>query len=77
MGSTSEPSSVELFDVIAVELDLNTVRLMNEGLLWGEAEAVVNLAVLRRGVDSEFFVAAKTGTYQTGDIYGANRASNQ
>ena len=56
-------------DVIAVSLDDSSVRLMAADLSEKNAEAVIYMAVLRRGVDSEFFVAVPSGSYTEGEQY--------
>jgi hypothetical protein len=59
----SEP----LKDVWAVSLETGKVRLMAESLTEKNAEAVVSMAVMRRGVDEEFFGTAPHGKYKEGD----------
>lgn len=55
------------YDVVAVNLETNDVRLMAEGKTYDNAEAVVKMAVMRRGVDEEFFAEVPAGKYKTGD----------
>ena len=45
----------------------NTVRLIAEGKTLRNAEAIVNMAVMRRGVETEFFSEVSSGKYKTGD----------
>lgn len=47
--------SAPLFDVIAVNIETGAERLIAEGKSERTAEAIVNLAVMRRGVEEEFF----------------------
>ena len=61
--------STKLFDVVAVDLVTRRVRLMGEGKTLDNAEAVVKLAVMRRGVEDAFFVAVATQTYKEGDTW--------
>lgn len=56
-----------LFDVVAVGLKTNKVRMMAEGKTARNAEAIVNMAVMRRGVDEEFFSEVPAGRYKEGD----------
>jgi hypothetical protein len=48
----------DLFDVIAVTIEPpHTKRLMAERKTEADAEAVIRMAVMRRGVDEEFYKA--------------------
>lgn len=58
-----------LYDVIAVSLADQTVRLMDGPMSLAAAERYVEIAVYRRGVDTEIFTEVPHGSYQTGDIY--------
>lgn len=58
---------VDLKDVVAVDLVTDTVRIMAENKTERNADAIVNLAVMRRGVDEEFFAVVPHGKYSTGD----------
>ncbi len=62
-GVTPEP----LLDVIAVQHDTKRIRLIATGKTEGNAEAIVMMAVMRLGVDEEFFDTAPTGKYRDGD----------
>lgn len=53
-----------LYDVIAVNLESNRVRLIAENKSEANAEAIENMAVARRGVDEEFFVTVPAGEYK-------------
>ena len=53
-----------LYDVIAVNLESNRVRLIAENKSEANAEAIENMAVARRGVDEEFFVTVHAGEYK-------------
>lgn len=57
------------FDVLAVNLSTRKVRFMAQDKTQSNAEAVVEMAVMRRGVDEEFFVAVEHGTYKDGDVW--------
>ena len=61
---------VEPYDILGVSLTKpNRVRVMATEKDYQNAEAYVNMAVLRRGVTEEFFVAVPTGTYQDGEAW--------
>lgn len=57
----------DLFDVLAVSLITNKVRLIAENKTERNAEAIEMMAVGRRGVESEFFVAVPSGKYINGN----------
>lgn len=58
---------MELFDVVAVSINDSSVRVISEGKTKENAEAIVSMAVMRRGVDGEFFADVPTGKYKDGD----------
>lgn len=55
------------FDVVAVNLETGKVRFMAKNKNENDAEAIVKIAVMRRGVDEEFFSAVPAGKYSDGD----------
>lgn len=55
------------YDVVAVDLKSNTVRLIATGKTGSEAVAIERMAVQRRGVGVEFFACAPAGLYSGGD----------
>lgn len=57
-------------DVIAVNLETKKVRIFARGKDEKNAEAIVNMAVIRRGVDEEFYTTTPDGKYNEGDVYG-------
>ena len=57
------------YDVVAVNLETNTVRLMAFAKSGPNANGIVNLAVMRRGVDEEFFAVTPAGFYADGDTW--------
>ena len=57
----------QLYDVVAVSLTTEKVRLIAEDKTERNAEAIVNMAVMRRGVEEEFFTEVRAGTYKEGD----------
>jgi hypothetical protein len=61
--SPLDPSKpTQLYDVVAVDLKTKAVRVMDRNLTLENAEAYVSMAVMRRGVDEEFFKAVPAGT---------------
>ena len=65
------------YDVLGVSLETNRVRLMATNKDEGNADAFVNQAVARRGVDEEFFVAVVAGQYQNGDEWAGQDRPGQ
>lgn len=59
----------ELFDVVAVSIRKGTVRFIDQNQTKANADAIVTMAVMRRGVDDEFFVACAAGKFKEGDKY--------
>lgn len=58
------------YDVIAVTLvEPRTVRVLAHDNDGRNAEAVIDMAVLRRGVEREFYTIALHGRYRDGDKY--------
>lgn len=64
---------MELFDVLGVRLDTGVVRFMGKSKTEANAEAIVTMAVMRRGVEEEFFVTVPEGSYREGDIWEGPR----
>ena len=57
------------YDVVAVNLETKRVRLIAEGKSEINADAVIMMAVARRGVNEEFFVQVPADTYKDGDTW--------
>lgn len=57
----------EQFDVVAVNIDKGTVRIIERNKSLDNAEAIVSMAVMRRGVELEFYSECHAGEYQDGD----------
>lgn len=58
----------DLFDVIEVEIAKpHRVRVIARDKSELNAEAIVNMAVIRRGVEDHFFKAVPAGKYKDGD----------
>ena len=62
------------FDVIAVNLETVRVRLIAEDKTERNADAIENMAVMRRGVEEEFFVTVPHGVYKDGDTWEGGAA---
>jgi len=56
-----------LYDVLAVNMETHKVVLMGQSKTQRNAEAIENMAVLRRGLDTDFFVTVPAGKYSDGD----------
>lgn len=65
MGDMEE----QLFDVVAVDNSTNKVRFMAQGKTLANAEAIVSMAVMRRGLNEEFFTEVSTGKFKEGDEF--------
>jgi len=60
------------FDVVAVNLFTNKVSFFGERKDYQNAEAIVKIAVMRRGLDEEFYAITPAGMYQEGETYRGN-----
>jgi len=63
-----------LYDVLAVNIETSVVRVIDRNKTERNAEAIVNMAVMRRGVDVEFFTTAPAGKYRGGETCQAGSA---
>jgi hypothetical protein len=62
-----------MFDIYAVAIKApHEVRLMDSGLTADNAEAVINFAVMRRGVEDEFYKRVPAGTKPEHVLAGRN-----
>lgn len=52
----------DLFDVVAVDIKTKAERHLATGETKDNAEAIVRMAVMRRGCDKEFYMAVTAGT---------------
>lgn len=59
----------ELYDVVAVNLYTYRVRILASRKILPDAEAVVKMAVMRRGCDEEIFAEVPVGKYSEGDLW--------
>lgn len=56
--------SEHLYDVIAVDIKTGAERVMSHGKSLANAEAFIEIAVRRRGVDEEFYKAVPAASAQ-------------
>lgn len=64
----------ELYDVVAVEIATSkVVALFGELKTLRNAEAIVNMAVMRRGVYEQFYTEVPHGKFKVGDTYSYSR----
>ena len=59
--------SEKLYDVVAVNLETNTVRILDSNKTHANADAIMSMAVMRRGCDEEFFSVVAHDHYKEGD----------
>ena len=57
----------KLFDVVAVEMATHKIEIMAEKKTARNAEAIENMAVGRRGVETHFYTTVPCGKYNNGD----------
>ena len=65
-----------MFDVVAVNLETNKVRLIAEAKTEANATAIETMAVMRRGVEEEFFATVGHGAYKNGDEWTGIRSES-
>jgi len=58
------------WDVLSVNLETHRVSIMKANQTLRNAEAVSDMAVIRRGCDTEFYPVRPAGAYQEGDTFG-------
>jgi len=58
-----------LYDVVAVDIDSNSILWVEPKKTARNAEAVIGMAVMRQGVEDRFFTKVAHGTYKQGDKY--------
>ena len=66
------PEAEELFDVVAVNLDTNRVRIIASDKTQRNADAIETMAIMRRGVEDEFFAVTPAKSYSDGDKWGSH-----
>lgn len=65
------------FDVIAVGIADRKVRLIAQDKTERNADAIVMMAVSRRGVEDEFFTEVPAGQYKDGDTYAPSASQHK
>lgn len=55
------------YDLVAVSLQTQLVRVLDTNLSAASAEGKMMFAVARRGVEEEFFATCPAGAYKDGD----------
>lgn len=58
-----------MYDVLAVSIKDQKVRILDTNKTKDAAEGVVMFAVMRRGVETEFYPIVEAGAYNEGDWY--------
>lgn len=61
------------FDVVAVDIKTNEVRVFARNKTEENAEAIIGMAVARRGVETEFYTTTRPGQYDDGDKYAGGQ----
>lgn len=66
----------DLFDVVAVKISTGKVSsILAEGKTERNAEAIVSMAVARRGVTTEFYSEVPAGKFKEGDLYSSEASA--
>lgn len=60
------------FDAVAVNIETSKVRIFERGASYKDAEAVCKMAIMRRGLDEEFYSVTPTLMYEAGDTFTDN-----
>lgn len=58
------------YDVIAVNIKTHQVRMIAHDKDARNAEAIIKMAVMRRGIEEEFYTTAAHGAIKDGDQWG-------
>lgn len=61
--------SNHLWDTLAVNIKTNKCRLFGERKDKPNADAIMKMAIMRRGCDEEFYVVVPAGLFREGDEY--------
>lgn len=56
-----------MYDVLAVNHGTGRISIMAENKTQRNAEAIENMAIMRRGLEEDFYVTVPTGTFKEGD----------
>lgn len=62
----------QLFDVVEVDLITRKVDIVASNKTFENAEAVSDMAVMRRGIENNFFAVVPAGSHAGGDMYKDN-----
>ena len=57
------------YDVIAINQKTDRIRILTRGVIGANADAVIDMAIARRGVDTEFYTKVDAGSRREGDTY--------
>lgn len=57
------------FDVVAVNIQTQRVRILATDKDERNAEATITMAVVRRGVEEEIYTSVPTGSHKDGDTW--------
>ena len=60
---------MDTYDVFAVNIETGTIRFFGQNKTKANAQAIVTMAVYRRGCDEEFYAIAPAGQYKDGDTW--------
>jgi hypothetical protein len=66
-GKGDSRMSDDRWDVIAVNLATHKIRILDHDKDFENADAIVRMAVLRRGTQEEIFKLVRSGAYAEGD----------
>ena len=58
-----------MFDVVAVDMETNVVRLIAENKTDKNAQAIIAFALMKRGGETEFFADVPHGKYKGGETW--------
>lgn len=65
----------QLNDVLAVNMETSKVRIIAENKSGRNAEAIVDMAVMRLGADTEFYAQVERGSHKDGDTYDSDKCT--
>jgi len=57
----------DTFDVVAVDISTNKVRFFGTGKSYDNADAIVNMAIMQRGLETEFYAVVPHKLYADGE----------
>lgn len=63
-------AEIERFNVVAINIQTGARRLLVENHTEQDAEACVKMAIMRRGVDEEFYISEPVGQSPSAAIKG-------